>query len=249
MSPIRCIVANNPSPMTLDGTRTYLVGNKRVAVIDPGPLLDEHIDAVADAVGSGVSATVLITHAHPDHSDAAFMLAQRLGTHTTQLHDGDVIATDSGELRAIATPGHTPDHFALHFPAESAVFCGDLMMGGLDTALVALPEGDLHDYLRSLAKLRALQPGVIYPAHGEPFYDADAAIDRYIQHRQDRVAQVVQALQHGNQTADGLIDDIYGAELDPRLRSYAASAIEAYLAYLAADGRAQIDGDGMWSVK
>jgi glyoxylase-like metal-dependent hydrolase (beta-lactamase superfamily II) len=235
--------------MTLDGTRTYIVGSKRAAVIDPGPLLDEHLDAVADAVGSGVAVSVLITHAHPDHSDGASVLAERLSTNLSILHDGDVIDTDAGELRAVATPGHTPDHVAFHFAAESAVFCGDLMMGGLDTALVALPEGDLQQYLQSLEKLRALRPRIIYPAHGEPFQDADSAIDRYVRHREERVVQVIRALKGRSMTADALIDDIYGTELDPRLRGYAASAVEAYLAFLALGGRAQMSGDGTWSLK
>lgn len=235
--------------MTLDGTRTYVVGDKRVAVIDPGPSLDEHLDAVADSVGDGVAVCVLLTHAHPDHSEGALAIAERLRTEIAKLHDGLSIHTDAGELRAIATPGHTPDHFAFHFPAENALFCGDLMMGGLDTALVALPEGNLQQYLQSLEKLRALRPAVIYPAHGEPFYDADAAIDRYIRHREERLVQVVRALKGRSMTAEALIDVIYGASLEPVLRNYAGSAIEAYLAFLAAGGRAEMSADGTWSLK
>jgi glyoxylase-like metal-dependent hydrolase (beta-lactamase superfamily II) len=235
--------------MTLDGTRTYVVGNKRVAVIDPGPSLETHLDAVADTVGDGVAVSVLLTHSHPDHSEGAFVLAERLHTEVTLLHDGLAVYTDAGDLHAIATPGHTPDHFAFHFPGESAVFCGDLMMGGLDTALVALPEGNLQQYLQSLEKLRALRPAVIYPAHGEPFYDADAAIDRYVHHREERVVQVIRALKGRSMTADALIDDIYGTALERALRNYAGSAIEAYLAFLAAGGRAEMSVDGTWSLK
>jgi glyoxylase-like metal-dependent hydrolase (beta-lactamase superfamily II) len=249
VSQIRCIIADNPSPMTLDGTRTYVVGSKRVAVIDPGPSLDKHLDAVAEAVGNGVAVSVLLTHSHPDHSEGATALAQRLRTRVSELHDGVTIETDAGRLGAVATPGHTPDHFAFHFPAENALFCGDLMMGGLDTALVALPEGDLQQYLQSLEKLRALRPAVIYPAHGEPFYDADAAIDRYVQHREERVVQVIRALKGRSMTAEALIDEIYGASLEPALRHYAGSAIEAYLAFLAAGGRAEVSADGTWSLK
>jgi hydroxyacylglutathione hydrolase len=176
-------------------------------------------------------------------------LAERLRSQITKLHDGLTVRTDAGDLHAIATPGHTPDHFAFHLPAEKALFCGDLMMGGLDTALVALPEGDLQQYLQSLEKLRALRPAVIYPAHGEPFYDADAALDRYVRHREERVVQVIRALKGRSMTADALIDDIYGAALDPVLRNYAGSAIEAYLAFLAAGGRAAMSADGTWSLK
>ena len=216
---------------------------------DPGPSLDKHLDAVADTVGDSVAVCVLLTHAHPDHSEAALELAERLHSQIAELQDGLSIHTDAGELRAIATPGHTPDHFAFHFPAESALFCGDLMMGGLDTALVALPEGNLQQYLQSLEKLRALRPGVIYPAQGEPFYDADAAIDRYVRHREERVVQVVRALKGRSMTADALIDDIYGTSLAPALRNYAGSAIEAYLAFLAAGGRAEMSANRTWSLK
>jgi glyoxylase-like metal-dependent hydrolase (beta-lactamase superfamily II) len=249
VSQIRCIIADNPSAMTLDGTRTYVVGNKRVAVIDPGPSLDTHLDAVADIVGDGVAVSVVVTHSHPDHAEGASALTKRLGGQITELRDGLPVPTDAGNLRALATPGHTPDHFAFHFPAENAVFCGDLMMGGLDTALVALPEGNLQQYLQSLEKLRALRPTVIYPAHGEPFYDADAAIDAYVRHREERLVQVIRALKGRSMTAEALIDDIYGTALEPALRNYAGSAIEAYLAFLAGSGRAEMSADGTWSLK
>ena len=232
MNPVRSIIANNASAMTLDGTRTYIVGERRVAVIDPGPMLEEHLRAVADAVGSGASVSVLVTHLHPDHADGAPRLAEMLGSNIRDVRDGDLIETDAGQLRAIATPGHTPDHMSFHLAGEAAVFCGDLMMGGLDTALVAVPEGNLGDYLHSLDKLRALQPRIIYPAHGDPFHDPNEAIARYVHHREERVRQVAEALSAGARSNDELIDRIYGEEIDPRLRAYAGSAIEAYVDYL-----------------
>ncbi|HEY0673821.1 MAG TPA: MBL fold metallo-hydrolase [Longimicrobiales bacterium] len=247
MSDIRCILADNASPMTLDGTRTYIIGHRQVAVIDPGPNLPAHIDAVAAAIGDGVAVTVLVTHAHPDHSDGAQTLAARFDTAPRRVIEGTEIETDAGTLRAIATPGHTPDHFVFHLPARAAVFCGDMMMGGLDTALVALPEGDLQAYLTSLEKIRALQCTTIYPAHGEPFTDPDAAIERYVRHRLERVQQVTNALQAGPARAEDLVDRIYGRELDPRLRVYAADAVLAYLAYLQNGGMVQ-HTQNVWSL-
>ena len=226
--------------MTMDGTRTYIVGRVHAVVIDPGPFVDSHLDAVAAAVGDRVSASILITHAHPDHDEGAGALAERLDAAVVTVHDRQVVRTDSGDLWALATPGHTPDHFAFVLEQERAVFCGDLMMGGMDTALVARPEGNLRDYLASLERLRVLEPAVIYPAHGDPFHQPAAAIDRYVRHRQERLAQVEGALRQGAHTAEGLVDMIYGSELDIRLRTYAVSAVEAYLDYLAETGRAQL---------
>jgi glyoxylase-like metal-dependent hydrolase (beta-lactamase superfamily II) len=233
--------------MTLDGTRTYIVGNARVAVIDPGPLLPKHLDAVADVIGSGVPVSVLLTHTHPDHADGATALAQKLGTSVQQVEDGVEISTDAGPLRALATPGHTNDHVSYWHGSSRSVFCGDLMMGGLDTALVAPPEGDLQQYLDSLELIRSLSPSVIYPAHGEPMTDADATVQRYVEHRMQRVQQVVQALQSGPQTAQQLVDRIYGAELDETLRAYAATALEAYLLFLEHGERVTLSG-GRWSL-
>lgn len=154
------------------------------------------------------------------------------------LADGTSIATDEGELVIVRTPGHAPDHISLHWPAASAIFCGDLMMGGLDTAVVAAPDGELGAYLDSLERLRSLDASVIYPAHGPPFTDPDEAIDRYVRHRQDRLRQVQAALEAGARDVKSLTDRIYGGSLEGSLRPFAEAAVEAYLAYLRATGRA-----------
>jgi hydroxyacylglutathione hydrolase len=227
--------------MTLQGTQTYIVGRERCAIIDPGPDLDEHVDAVARAVSGGVAVSILITHAHPDHDAGAARLAARLEAPIVSgergLKDGDVIATDDGDLIALHTPGHTPDHYSFWWPTESSIFCGDLMMGGLDTALVAPPEGDLTDYLASLDRLKGLDAQVIYPAHGPAITDPLDALERYRHHRLDREDQVLAGLADQAVSAEQLTDQVYGPELEPGLRPYARAAIDAYLAHLEKMGR------------
>ena len=239
--------------MTLDGTRTYLIGAKEIAVIDPGPRIPHHLNAITDAISRAAAVTILLTHTHPDHAEAAEDLAARLKARILSaaartLHDGAVVTSDQGEIVALATPGHTHDHFSFWLRRERAVFCGDLMMGGLDTALVARPEGDLFEYLASLQRIRALDPVVIYPSHGPPFDQPQNAIDSYVRHREERVAQVVDGLKDGPLTADALLEQVYGTELDPRLRPYAETAVEAYLAYLEKQGRVRQSPSGVWSL-
>ncbi len=250
---LRVIRAANPAPLTLDGTRTYIVGRERVAIIDPGPDLPAHIDAVAETIGGGVVVSILLTHDHPDHADGAPVLAGRLGAPILRfgagLAHGHRIDTDAGELIAIATPGHTPDHVALHWPAARAVFVGDLMLGGMDTALIAPPEGDLASYLDSLERVRALRPDVLYPAHGEPFEQTDDAIARYIAHRRARLDRVREALEAARPlalTPRQITRAVYGPDLDESLRAAAEAATLAYLRYLERTGAAAPDAGGRW---
>lgn len=244
---LRRIKAGNASPLTLGGTTTYIVGRRRVAIIDPGPALAPHVDRLAAAVRDCEAVTILLTHTHPDHAGGAPSLGDRLGAPVRgaaagSLSDGDAIATDAGELVALATPGHAPDHIAFHWPATAAVFCGDLMLGGQDTTLVAPPEGDLADYLDSLERVAALRPRVIHPTHGPDFHDPAPAIRRYVQHRELRERQVLEALAAGPAMPEALVDRIYGPDLDPGLRRVAEGATVAYLEHLAAGGRVTRDG-------
>ncbi|CAN5630510.1 MBL fold metallo-hydrolase [soil metagenome] len=238
----RSILAPNASPMTMQGTITYLVGRSAVAIIDPGTAAPSHVAAVAAAVADAAAVSILVTHDHPDHSTGAADLAGRIGAAVLSisagtLRDGTRVETDQGELVTLATPGHAPDHAAFHWPAAEAIFCGDLMMGGLDTAVVAAPEGSIGAYLASLEKLRQLRPRTIYPSHGPAFTDPEQAIERYVAHRESREAQVLEALRSGLRTPDAITDHVYGDSIDPRLHGFAISAIEAYLQHLLETGR------------
>lgn len=239
--------APNPSPMTLDGTRTFLVGRERVAIIDPGPLETSHLDAVAAAVGDGVTVAILLTHEHPDHAAGADALAARvrapvLGLGRANLPDGAAVSTDAGDVVAVHAPGHTPDHACFHWPAGDALFCGDLMMGGLETALVAPPEGDLARYLASLERVRDLRTARIHPSHGPSFDDPASAVDAYVRHRAGRQAQVLTAIGAAARTEREIAAAIYGPSLPPGLEEAAVGAVRAYLEHLRGLGSVMATG-------
>lgn len=261
---LQSILARNPSPMTLDGTRTFIVGRERPAVVDPGPDDPAHLDAVLAALAGRTPVAILLTHSHGDHSAAARPLATRTGAPLRMargalgggledaidqwLAGGEQIATDAGVLHAVATPGHAPEHVCFLWtegPAEHdrALIAGDMFMGGGDTTLVAPPEGDLTEYLASLDRLRALRPSVIHPAHGPPIPDGMEAIGRYRAHRAERIAQVVRALRQGPAAPGELVDRVYGPELHPGLRGAAQGSLRAILSHLVATGRARAAGD------
>jgi glyoxylase-like metal-dependent hydrolase (beta-lactamase superfamily II) len=246
---LRTVLAPNPSPLTLDGTRTYIVGDRRPVVIDPGPNDAAHIDAIVDALGDGVPVAILVTHYHPDHLAGAGPLAEPLGVPVRRLGDGsladgDVVETDAGPVVAVATPGHTRDHVAFHWPDGAAVFCGDLLTGGQDTALVAAPEGRLGPYMVSLERVRGLGAETLYPAHGPAFEDADATLDRYVRHREQRLAQVGEAIESGIRDYPELLRAVYGDDLDPDLERPAMTALKAYIEHLQGLGRIRRIGRG-----
>jgi glyoxylase-like metal-dependent hydrolase (beta-lactamase superfamily II) len=235
---IRSITAPNPGAFTLDGTRTYLIDD--FAVLDPGPEIASHIDAIRNAVPQ--LRTIFITHRHGDHAPAAVPLKRATGARIVApagvLAETDVVVKDDDVvdgLRVIATPGHTKEHVCYVTP-DADLFTGDTILGFGTTAIFP-PDGNMADYLRSLHKLRALNPRRILPAHGPTRDDAVALIDEYIAHRLQREEQIAAAVARGATTPAGLRELIY-PDLDPRLHGAAEIQIEAHLIKLREEGRA-----------
>ncbi len=222
------LTAPNPSPMTLEGTNTYLVGRDPAVVIDPGPDHAGHIEAVRDAAERrGGIGTVLLTHDHGDHADGV----DRLGVPVTRPGDGTVIAG----LRALVTPGHADEH--LCFVTGSACFTGDLILGQGSTIVGPRDMGgSLLHYMDSLRKLQELELDVLYPGHGPEVDDPAAKIAEYITHRQEREDRLVAALDRGERRRAALLDEVWD-DVPEQLRPAAAIAMQAHLEKLADEGR------------
>ena len=217
--------AANPSPLTLDGTNTYVVGGW---VVDPGPDDAAHREAVLAAASQGVEGIVL-THSHPDHADGADALAARTGASVVLPIEGDEI----GPLTAIATPGHAPDHVCLLM--GTTCLAGDLVLG-TGSVFIAPGEGSLSAYLDSLRRVRALDLDVLCPGHGPYVWDPAAKLDEYISHRLDRERRLLAALDAGLRTPDELLDSAW-SEVPAELRPAARLTLEAHLEKLREEGR------------
>jgi glyoxylase-like metal-dependent hydrolase (beta-lactamase superfamily II) len=217
--------ADNPSPLTLDGTNTYVT---RGWVVDPGPADPAHLDAVLHAAGGRVEG-IVVTHSHADHSEGAAPLAERTGAPVvTPDGDGEV-----GPFRSIATPGHAADHVCL--VAGRACFTGDTVLGE-GSVFIAPGEGSLSAYLDSLRRLRELDLDVLCPGHGPYVWNPRAKLDEYIEHRLDRERRLVEALAAGRRRRDELLDAAW-SEVPADLRPAAALTLEAHLEKLAEEGR------------
>jgi glyoxylase-like metal-dependent hydrolase (beta-lactamase superfamily II) len=237
----RAVNAGNAGPFTLDGTRTFLVGDRDVAVIDPGPEVDSHLGALLSALDSAVRVHVVVTHWHGDHADLAERLAQELGgvpVHgpgpraDVSVADGDRLLTDAGPLVALSTPGHAREHVALHHPDSGSLFVGDLLLGEGDTTWVGEYEESVGDYLESLQRVRALSPRVLFPTHGPEILDVPDALDRYEAHRRSRIEQVRAALTAAPQaTPEELMERVYGV-VPGGLGGAAMMSLRATLHYL-----------------
>jgi glyoxylase-like metal-dependent hydrolase (beta-lactamase superfamily II) len=226
---VKLVVAPNPSPLTLAGTNTWVAGGW---VVDPGPAIPSHVDAVASAAaGAG---GIVLTHSHFDHSEAASELAPRLGGVEVVLPgDGERV----GPFAAIATPGHSPDSVCLLH--ERILFTGDTVLGE-GSVFIAPGEGSLSAYLASLDKLLALDLDAICPGHGPTVFDPAAKLREYRDHRLEREARVITALGAGARTADELLDHAW-SDVDfapaPLLRVAAAATLAAHLQKLAEESR------------
>ncbi len=219
------IRADNPGPLTLDGTNTYLVGG---TVVDPGPDDEEHLDAI---LAAGRVERIALTHRHPDHASGASRLSELSGApvlaYDGGLGDGDELAPG---LVCVHTPGHAPDHLCFWQPESGTLFSGDLI-AGRGSIMIAPPEGDLADYVASLEKVRALSPARILPGHGPEVAEAVAKIDEYLAHRQEREELVVAALREGASSVGEVVALAY-RDTPPEMRPYAELAARAHLVKL-----------------
>jgi glyoxylase-like metal-dependent hydrolase (beta-lactamase superfamily II) len=224
--------ARNPSPLTLDGTNTYGAGGW---VVDPGPDDEAHLDAVLAAAGDGIEGIVL-THSHGDHADAAAPLATRAGGAPVVLpSEGEEV----GPFRAMATPGHAPDHVCL--VSGRTCFTGDTVLGE-GSVFIAPGEGSLSAYLDSLQRLRELSLEVLCPGHGPYVWDPAAKLDEYIAHRLERERLLVEALAAGARTEDQLLDHAW-SDVPQHLRPAAGLTLRAHLEKLAGEGSVPEDLD------
>jgi glyoxylase-like metal-dependent hydrolase (beta-lactamase superfamily II) len=256
----RCVLAPNPSLMTLDGTNTWLVGepgSEPAIAVDPGPDDKGHlrrVRATAEEAGRRIEKIVL-THGHDDHSGGARRLAEltgapvlavdpahrqgrRGGEATAELRPGDTVRAGGCELRVITTPGHSPDSVCLLLEADGAVLTGDTVLGRGTTVIAG--DGSLSDYLASLDRLRTLADEAslraLLPGHGPLLADPAGTLDYYIAHRAERLAEVTAALEAGETTLPGIVARVY-TDVDRALWPFAEWSVRAQLAYLAERGQ------------
>jgi glyoxylase-like metal-dependent hydrolase (beta-lactamase superfamily II) len=266
---IRRVIAKNPGPFTFTGTGTYIVGHGEVAVIDPGPDDLVHLAAIQAAVAGETVTAIVITHHHIDHSPLAQALQAATGApiygcavkahveddsgvKTEAANDlafqpdvdlcggGGRVAGPGWTLEAIATPGHTSNHICYALLEENAVFTGDHIMGW-STTVITPPDGDMTDYMQSLARIRDRGFATLWPTHGPPVTEPRPFLDAYIAHRRAREAQVVAALADGPKRISEMVPTLY-ADVDQGLWPAASRSVLGHLIDLARRGEVLTDG-------
>ena len=250
---VRRLLAPNPSMMTGPGTNTYLFGSTEVAVLDPGPAIESHIEEIQRVADASIR-WILVTHTHPDHSPAARKLAAATGAKlmgrpppTAGLHqdmtfapdrvleDGDRISIDGVEIEAIHTPGHASNHVCFLHTSLNWVFTGDHVIDG-STVVINPPDGNMTHYLQSLARIKGIRPDILAPGHGDLIRDPDRAIDWIVEHRMEREAKVAAALsENPGLTSMELVPHVY-QDVDQRLYGLAERSLLAHLLKLEDDG-------------
>lgn len=272
---IRRVIANNPGPFTFTGTGTYIIGHGEVAVIDPGPDMPAHVDALLDGLKDETVTHILITHTHLDHSPAAAPLKAATGAETWGygphggdqsgdkveeggdwgfqpdhvVRHGDVIEgpKDSGwSAEAVHTPGHTSNHICYQYREEKALFTGDHVMGW-STSVISPPDGDMKDYMASLRLLLDRDDRVYWPTHGTCIEAPQDFVRAFIAHREDREAQIMACLNDGVSDIPGMVTRMY-ANVPDYLHPAAARSVQAHLIHMEQTGRVVADTAAQYRV-
>ena len=261
------VVANNPGPFTFTGTGVYIVGDREVAVIDPGPDMPDHVAALKRALAGKRVTHILVTHTHADHSPAAKPLKAWSGAKTyafgphgsgrddgpkveaggdmeftpdVRVRDSDVLEGNGFTFECVHTPGHTSNHMCFALREEQALFTGDHIMGW-STTVVTPPDGDMAQYMDSVRKLEARGDRTLYPTHGAPVTDPKPFLAAYLAHRIERENQVLACIGDGLDAIPAMVARMY-ADVDKRLHPAAARSVEAHLIKLEREGRVKRDG-------
>jgi glyoxylase-like metal-dependent hydrolase (beta-lactamase superfamily II) len=268
---VRRLLAPNPSPFTFTGTQSYIVGQGEVAVIDPGPDLPDHVDALIAALTGERVIAILCTHTHRDHSPAARALKAATGADIVGcapltmvdagprsdaafdvdyvpdriLADGEQVSGAGWTLQAVATPGHTSNHLCFALPGAGALFSGDHVMGW-STTIVSPPDGDMTAYLASLERLMARDDAIYYPAHGDPIVKPQRLVRGMIGHRRQREGQILRQLAKEPRDVPAMVATMY-AGVDVRLHGAAGRSVLAHLIDLERRGLVVPVG-GQWAL-
>ena len=264
---IRRVIARNPGAFTFLGTGTYIVGRGKVAVIDPGPELTEHTDALLQAVRGETVSHIVITHTHRDHSPGAAAVKHATGAKTygfgphptrrsgpqveeggdygftpdVTLRDGDRVEGAGWTLEALHTPGHLSNHLCFGLTEEQALFSGDHVMGW-STSVISPPDGDMHHYMTSLKRLLPREDKLYYPTHGAPIRAPQDFVRKFIAHREEREQQILACIKGGAAKLPAMVAIMY-RDVDPRLHGAAARSVLAHLIHMQETGRVLSDGE------
>lgn len=266
---IRRVVANNPSPFTLYGTGTYIIGRGEVAVIDPGPADEAHIGAILEATRGETITHMLVTHTHMDHSPGCRLLAEHtdaktyaFGSHgagkveagvvveeggdmafepDVTVRDGDVIDGAGWSVECVHTPGHTSNHICYGFGKARALFSGDHVMGW-STSVISPPDGDMSDYMASLELLLARDDALYWPTHGPAITDPKPHVRAFIEHRREREREILRCLSAGQRRIAEMVPTVY-ANVPAYLHAAAARSVFAAMAVLVDRGDVACDGE------
>jgi glyoxylase-like metal-dependent hydrolase (beta-lactamase superfamily II) len=268
---IRRVVANNGGPFTFTGTGTYIIGTRKLAVIDPGPVDEDHLQALLAAIGDAEVSHIIITHTHMDHSPLAEKLKKVTGAKTyaygphgagrvqtsgdvqldaggdmafvpdVTIADGDVLNGPDWNLESVFTPGHTSNHMSFGLKEENALFSGDHVMSW-STSVIAPPDGYMADYFASLKKLMGRKDETYWPTHGGPRQDPRPFVRAFLSHRKMREAAIATRIAKGDRKIADIVKKIY-ADVDRRLHPAAAMSTMAHIEHLIERGLVKTDGE------